>query len=252
MKSSRPFHVSTFGLSPDLKRIDPLFGNINRGDVSRQALRIALEAYRQIETQWGPSVSRIVIKSEMGTFIVHAGGKQLTLATKDPDPAAPQGVPVTTAEIMGRLEQAPVDTAVAPRPTPESPSRSAATLGLICVGVVLIVQAVKPLFSPEKPRPGADVTLVTTLAELKTRRQAVAGIYATGQKLGDRHLMVSPDGHIVFSELGPRQSIAAGADSYRLGQRGQQTCLVTPRSGVIEAVDANTLVYYGDTYRRIK
>ena len=117
---------------------------------------------------------------------------------------------------------------------------------------MLTVLAVKPLFVSEKPSPSEDFTLVTALAELKERRQAVVGIYATGLNLGDRHLMISPDGHIVFSELGARQTIGAGTDSYRIARRDQRTCLVTPRSGVIETVDANTIVYYGDTYKRIK
>ena len=250
MKSSRPFHVSTVGLSPDLKRIDPLFGSINRGDVSRQALRIALEAYRQIETQWGVSVSRIVIKSEVGTFVVRAANKQLTLATEEQTIA--QALPLTAAEIIKRLEQAPPDPAAEPPPPPEPPSRSAATIALLCTGVVLIVLGLKPLFVSEKPPPPDDFTLVTALAELKERRQAVVGIYATGPNLGDRHLMISPDGHIVFAELGARQSLGAGTDSYRIARRDQRTCLVTPRSGIIDVVDADAVVYYGDTYRRIK
>jgi hypothetical protein len=195
-------------------------------------------------------VSRFVIKSDHGVFIVRAGNKQLTFATEDQTLA--QALPLTPAEIMARLEKGPPVSVVEPKPPPEALWRSVVTVALVCAGVVLMVFALKPLFESQKAGRPDDITFVIGAAELASRRTAVVGIYATGQTLGDRHMMVSPDGHIVFSELGPRQSIGAGADSYRIGERNQRTCLVTPRSGVIEAVDADTLLYYGDVYRRIK
>jgi hypothetical protein len=250
VKSVRRFHVSTFGLSPDLKRVHPAFGNVNRGDVSRQTLRTVLEVFRQLESEFGPSASRFVIEAETGTYTVRVAAKQLLFGTEDQPPA--QNVPLSLDEIMTRLEKRPTISLAPPRPPVESPWRTGITLALLCTGVVLIAFTLKSVFAPPAARPATDITLVTDPAELKTRLQAVTGIFATGQAMGDRHLTVSADGHVVFAELGARQSVAADADSYRIGRREQQTCLVTPRSGVIEAIDANTLVYYGDTYKRLK
>jgi hypothetical protein len=152
---------------------------------------------------------------------------------------------------MKRLEPPPAFVA-RPRPPPEPMWRSALALVLIVAGVGLIVSALRPLLAGETSRMPADITLVTEPAELKERQRVVSGLYVTGQQSGDRELTVSPEGYIVFGERGPRQSIGRATDTYRVGQRGERTCLVTTRSGILEAVGANTLVYYGDTYRRVK
>jgi hypothetical protein len=249
MKSSRRFHVSTYGLSPDLKRVHPAFGSINRGDIGRKPLSALLELFRQLDTDAGPALLRIVIEADNARYTVSLAGKQLRLAVDDQVPG--QGALLTTPEIIARLEySAPISVAPPPRPV-EPMSRSVTTLVLLFAGVALMAQAVLPRAAPTIDSSPTDVVAVNDPAEVKTRQQAVTGIYATGDQAGDRLLTVSADGHIVFAELGARQSLGNSADSYHLGRRGQQTCLVTPRSGIIEARDANTLVYYGDTYRRI-
>ena len=249
MKSTRRFPVLTFGLSPDLKRVHPAFGKINRGDVSRRRLLEVLEFYRKLETDAEPSASWFVIEGEMGRFVIRAVDKQLTLGLEGDPPA--QRVPLTTEQILARIEEVPAISVAPKRPPAEPWSRSVITLVLLCAGVALMVHALKPLVVPARPRVANDVEIVIDPADYRTRLGAVTGTFATGDQAGDRHLTVAVNEHVVFVEIGPRQSLGSGADSFRIGRRDQRTCLVTPRSGVIEVVDANTLLYFGDTYRRI-
>ena len=69
---------------------------------------------------------------------------------------------------------------------------------------------------------------------------------------GDRHLLISANGFIELAEFGPRQRLDSGGDTFRIGRRDRETCLVTSRSGIITVVDSNTLRYFGDTYRRLE
>ena len=251
MKIRRRFPVATYGLSPDYTRLDPAFGHVNRGDLPRARLLEVLELCRQLDTDWGPAAVRIVIEGDTGMFIVSLGRKQLWIARENDPPA--QRLAVTAQQVIERVEQ-PIKITVAPPPRPVEPiSHSAMTLVLLCTGVILLVVALKPVFSPEITplSPPVDVEPVTDPADREARQAAVRGLFATGQQTGDRHLTISADGYVVFAELGPRQSLGAGADSFTIVRRDQQTGLLTTRSGLIEAIDRNTLLYFGDTYRRV-
>lgn len=248
----RRFPVVTHGISPDLKRIHPDFGRINRGDVSRAVLLQVLEKYRQLDNEWGAFISRIEIEAETGKYVVRSADQQVTLALADQ--AGTPAVPLSVEQIMARLEQLPVISVAPVRPQPEPLWRSVATIVLLCAGLGLGFHAWQ-----RKPEPPADdqmtgVTFVTDPAEAAARQRSVTGLFATGQAPGDRHITISPKGHVVFAEFGARQSLGTNsdADSFRIGQRENRTCLVTSRSGVIEAAGPNIIVYYGDTYRRIE
>ena len=248
----RRFPVVTQGVSPDLKRIHPDFGRINRGDITRSALLQVLENYRRLDNEWGAFISRFEVEAETGSYVIRSADHQLTLALADQAPA--QAVPLPVDQIIARLEQAPVISVAPARPPPDPLWFSVATIVLLCAGLALIARALQRTSEPLEFEPAAEVLLVTDPADAQARQQAVAGIFATGRAPGDRHITITPKGHVVFAELGPRQSVGltSDADSFRIGRRDNRTCLVTSRSGVIEALSPNLLVYYGDTYRRIE
>lgn len=245
---ARPFHVSTYGVSPDLQRVHPAFKILNRGDLSRQKLLEVLEKYRQIETDWSPKASHVTIETEAGRFTVRAPEKKLTLANEGETAAGE--LPLTAAEIVARLEM-PVAISFAPKPPPPEPmGRRIVSIVLLVAGLTLISHTLNSVFVRPDTRPARDLAFVTDPADLKRRQNDVAGVFATGQQAGDRQLTITADGHIVFAELGPRQSLGNATETYRIARRGSRTVLVTTHGGVIEALEFNTLVYYGDTYRR--
>jgi hypothetical protein len=248
----RRFPVVTHGVSPDLERIHPDFGRLNRGDISRQALAKVLETYRQLDNPWGAFISRFEVEAETGRFVIRSADKQLTLALADQ--TAAQGVPLTVDQILQRLEQAPVISVAPPRPPPDPLWFSVATIVLFCAGVALIAHALRRTPEPLELDQVADVILVADPADAQARQQAVAGLFATGRAPGDRHITITPKGQVVFAEFGARQALGlnSDADGFRIGQRNNHTCLVTNHSGVIEALSSNILVYYGDAYRRIE
>lgn len=232
-----------------MTRVHPAFGNINRGEVSRHKLFEVLETYRRLDPDSGSSASHFAIQSDTGRFIVRVSAQQLTLGVEGEPPA--QSVPLAAEEIVTRLAQPPAPLDFRPPPRPSEPWwRSGVALVLLVAGVALMVHALQPVLAPEGARTPEDITLVTNAADLKAQQLALAGLFATGQQPGDRYLTISANGYILFAEVGPRNALDGRTDTFRIGRREKQTCLVTVRNGVIEVVDANTIVYYDDTYRR--
>jgi hypothetical protein len=250
VKIRHRYPVTTFGVAPDLQRIHPEFGKINRGDVSSKVLQEVLERYRKIETDRGLLDSYITIDAETGRYVVRVAHHQLSLAPENQPPAS--GASLEPADIIKRLEQ-PLNISVRPAPPAVEPLwRTVTTLALLVLGVVLIAVAVMPLLGSKARQQSSDITLVRDAADAQIRQKSVAGLFSTGPKSGDRSMTITPLGDVIFAEVGPRQPLGAGTDSYRIGLRDQKTFLVTVRSGVIEVLDANTLRYYGDTYRRVQ
>lgn len=86
--------------------------------------------------------------------------------------------------------------------------------------------------------------------EAANRRREFAGTFATGNRPGDRALMLHADGRVDFTELGAKGPATGDADTYQLRRRDKKFAFVTTRTGVIDALDLDTLTYWGDTYRR--
>jgi len=98
--------------------------------------------------------------------------------------------------------------------------------------------------------PVPALAALTDATEAANRRREFAGVFATGEKPGDRTVTIKADGRVDYAELGANAPVTMDTDSYELRRRGRQFILVTGHSGVIDTVNLDTLVYWGDTYRR--
>lgn len=103
-----------------------------------------------------------------------------------------------------------------------------------------------------RPRAAAESPPIAFLkdpVELAAAEHDVAGTYITGERYGDRMIVIEPAGRIRFFELG-------GADtqgelgSYRVGRLGKKLVLAVHPPGVIEVVSLDTLNYCEDRYTR--
>ena len=138
-----------------------------------------------------------------------------------------------------------------PTPSSGAPHRGIA-VAILVAGLALNGYTLHSVFYVENVNARPDVTLITDAAELRMRQHDVIGTFATGGQPGDRVIAVSPDGRVAFSELGSRNGVADNSDTYRIGRRAGKLCLTTTDSGIIDARNIDTLVYYRDTYRRTK
>ena len=94
----------------------------------------------------------------------------------------------------------------------------------------------------------------TLLPEFESRAllNKVAGEYVTGNHEGDRRVVIEAEGTLRFSKFGPQKAVIdENVKTARGGLAEGRAALVTSDPDVITLKDANTVVIYGTTYRRL-
>lgn len=254
------YPVSTVNLSPDFTRADVAFGTVDLGKLSAGDLVALLERFRHLDGVGNLDAEpHVILTGRSGRFHVRTGQGKLFLynarATLEPY------AELTAAEIVTQLERESVTappfpmggSAASPpdaRP-PAAPHRFIA-VAILVVGMALNGYTLYSVFYTDSVDKKPSVTLVTDAKEAAGRRQEIAGTYATGDRQGDRVIAITADGRVNFSEVGVKGGIGENKDQFKLGKRGVKYCLATTDSGVIDVLNIDTVVYYRDTYRRMR
>ncbi len=99
----------------------------------------------------------------------------------------------------------------------------------------------RPPYRVLEPEPGKRLLL------------RVAGTYETGQAEGDHRLIVRPDGTAQWATFGAGRVVAEEVPlTVTGGETESKPVLVTGERFLIEVRDALTIVYFGDTYKRVQ
>jgi hypothetical protein len=142
--------------------------------------------------------------------------------------------------------------------TPNPSVRPSFRTGLIAVvlalaGLALVGYAIRAASIIDDVNRRPPLTLLTDATDIARQQTALAGAFATGDAPGDRGLIIDAAGTVRFQVLGARGAVQSeDADTGRFGRRDSTLLLVTTQSGEIEITHRDTLVYYGDTYRRTR
>ncbi|ACB75841.1 hypothetical protein [Opitutus terrae] len=152
----------------------------------------------------------------------------------------------------------PVNLSPDPSPPggPTKPRRSSArrrTLAFALLAGCVLLNAYTFLVATRHTELNARplVHFLTDADELNAQRHSAAGRYATGSTPGDRRIEIRADGRLQFARVVGSGERILGEDSYRIGRIDSgAVCLATPRHGVIEIRNIDTIVYYNDVYRR--
>ena len=168
------------------------------------------------------------------------------------------GVGLTVEQIIARVhlsapraEPAPMRPARmhAPAAAPEKIPRWLKVSGLITAILVINCTTVWMLLKPP-PDLLSEFELLPTGAshELLTM---VAGDYETGAREGDRRLTIQPDGALQLSKYGQKRAVVEeNAKTVRGALTSGKPALLTDDPYLLEIKDPNTIVLYGDTYKR--
>lgn len=250
------FKVTTVNLSSDTTAAATDHGESDLGEMSAVQLTALLERFAAIDPIQNAEADPLIrLSAPAGQFLVRTSLGRLFLynARNTTEPAAE----LTPEQIVALVDR-PGSPGISPEPTDVSdattrpaiaPSRGIA-IAILCAGLALNGYTLYSAFYTDSVHEKVAVTLLTDPAELAAQKQAVAGTYATGEKLGDRVISITQDGQVSFAEIGNARSISNGADTYRIGRREKKICLTTTDSGIIDVVNIDTLIYYRDTYRR--
>jgi hypothetical protein len=92
------------------------------------------------------------------------------------------------------------------------------------------------------------------LAEADTRKifSNLAGEYETGGEQGDRRLTIAPDGTVKIAYYGAKRAVLRESAVNARGAKveGIPALITIDPPSVVQIKDANTVILYGDTYRR--
>jgi hypothetical protein len=245
------YQVTTTHLGPDGRRTNPASEAMDRGDMTPADLTSLLEAFVQINPADNEVHDPHIVATGRGAKLIIRTSRGRLQVYDVRDRAAP-AVEMSPAGILHRLdlvEAAPSAAVPEPElPTPTAPHRGIA-FAMLALGLILNGYILYSVFYVESVNKKVEVKLLTDADEIKAKQATLAGVYATGQKTGDRVIEVDSAGQVRFYEIGAKGPINDSRDTYRLGRHEGQLCLTTAESGVIELV-GDTLVYYRDVYQR--
>ena len=255
------FKLTTHHLSPDGRSADSALGDQPRGEVDAAALTGLLGNFRQLDpAQNHTHDPHLDVQGPGGRFIIRLNhGKLYAYNPRDTSqPAIELEVPALIDLVTGSSQARPVAADDAPQWTAEDErlARKATRRGLVLltVGLVLNAAAVYLFLQSEPNDPPVAYEPVTDGGTIETQRHQLAGLYATGTEPGARRILVRNDGSLSLQELGagPKGIASESPESYILGRYNGRPCLVVGTTGRIDVPADDTLVYFGDTYRRVR
>lgn len=136
------------------------------------------------------------------------------------------------------------------RPPPAAPSKPRVLVlsATACLLAAAIAWLAAPLPAGGNP-PGFSPV---ESGELDRLQAALTGVYLTGSEPGQHGIVIMGPGEMKLFELAAVEAPRVVYAGYRPGRVGAKLCLVTDQpGGVIEVAADGSLVYCGETYRRL-
>jgi len=256
--------VSTINLSPDLTVAGPSYGQIDRGDRTKEGLTILLGEFLALD----PTLAfmhdpQVLVQTANATYAIRTDRGRLHLYNAH-DTSQP-GVEMTLADLLATIEEgAPASVAsdtIEPDPIPIGrPPRkyhSALAAILLLTGLSLNAWGAYQFIRREPPVPGRAYVAISDKERHALLLQKLAGEYATGREPGSRSITLARDGTIRFGVFlrqadGAVRPASGPSEPCHFGLRSNgSVCVVTTRSGQVGIGRDGSLAHYGDTYHRI-
>jgi hypothetical protein len=262
------FDVTLVNLASDARSASTDRGSSDLGTLTADELSALLENFRELDpVQNLEADPQIAVVTRREKHVIRTGQKKLFFynARHLDEPAQTLTATGIIAELDGtaavartvsslppdlpRVEETSVAvTAVAPAEVPSLRWR----LALAAIACALAGYIVYSMFrvaggiAPSPLRPIADPT------ELAADRASLVGVYLTGSEPGQHGIAVLADDTLKLFQINAQVAPSMIYGTYRLGRRGAALGLATDQpGGVIDVRDHDTLVYCGETYKRI-
>lgn len=247
-------------LSPDAREIGVRHADSELPAVEAAQLRTLLQAMakavaRQAESD--PAAPEIRITSPRGVFMVKAAERRLRLHSWNLKSGTRE---MEVDEIMATVTELPAADKAAPRSAPHHPAAGGRSPVLAAVPRWVKIGALVVLFAGINAvsgwmlmRPPPDLLPAHQLLSAAATERLLAGIageFETGSKPGDRWMTIMRTGNLRVVKYGPKPDEVLM--TARAAIVNGQEVLVTSERSLIEIRDADTVVLYGDTYKRLK
>lgn len=248
-------HLTPDGRELGVRHADSELASVEAGRL-REILRAMEKAVAQ-QAASDPAAPEIRITSPHGVFMVKTANGRLRLHSWSLKSGTRE---MTVDEIIETVGGKPVEEKAHAHPAAQAPA-GAASAGLlgriprwvkVAVLVVLFggINAVSGWMLMRPPPDLLPPHEMLSAAATERLLAMVAGEFETGSRPGDRWMTIVRTGNIRVVKYGPKPDetlLTARAATVN----GQEVLITSARS-MIEIKDADTLVLFGDTYKRMK
>ena len=260
------YNVTLVNLDADARSAAVVWEKIERPEVPDEELRRLLQNFCEVDAVENAAADpeiRVQVRQEK--YLIRTGQGKLVLydVLKRDLPARSLAVAEVMAELDGSAIAAltippmvPVEAGLGVdlEPAAAAPTARSSPLRLIALAAVACALAGGHILL--RPSSGAEAAPVALnrmdTAEAAGVQATLAGVYMTGTQPGQHGIVLTATGELRLFELAavdaPRVIHATGD----LGRVGPTLCLATDQpAGLIMIPDPETMVYCGETYKRI-
>jgi hypothetical protein len=259
------YHVTLHHLAPGAVAAGLAYPDEQLPAVPLTQLREMLYALSEVATRltiYEPSTPEIRIKTDREAFVVRTRYRRLCFVGYE---AALRGEEHSVAYILTTIT-GNAETAKAPEPRHERPSSASPLISaapveagrfprwlkIAAMAVIIIgcnATAAWMLLAP--PKTIAPKYSLLTPAESVALLGRVAGEYRTGSTEGDRRIIIDATGTARLAKFGPNLAPTQPVTKTVRGALVDgQPALVTNDPAAVVLKDADTIVYFGNTYKR--
>ncbi len=258
------YHVTLHHLAPGAVAAGLAYPDEVLPAVPLPQLREMLYALSEVSSRltiYEPSAPEIRIKTDREAFVIRTRYRRLCFVGYE---AALRGEEHSVAYILTTVT-GNTETAKAPEPRVERPSASPVIsitpdeagrfprwLKIAVMAVIIIgcnATAAWMLLSP--PKTVAPKFSLLTPAESVALLGRVAGEYRTGSTEGDRRIIIDTTGTARLAKFGPNLAVTQPVTKTLRGALVDgQPALVTNDPAAVVLKDADTIVFFGNTYKR--
>lgn len=244
--------VTSIHLSEDLKSANSELGLIDHGQVSPETLKALLETFRHLDPVLNQEHDpHLLIQGASGRVKVKTNAAKLYLFDES------GSTELSVDEILRIVRsQAPSFEEAGADDLELQPQRKvlnqSIALSMLIVGLILNGYTLYSAFYVDDVNLSPPLVLVTDPREYEKLRDQLAGSFLTGFEAGDRGIHLTAEGTLRLTLQGSKGVITRETrHSYNLGRRDNKLFVGLKPRGQIEVLNRDTLLFYGDTYRRL-
>lgn len=262
------FNVTLVNLSPDARQAAAGLGLTRRENLPAAELAQLLEAFRGLDPLQNAADPEIRILSAYGSYFIRTERGRLFLydARNRAEPACELAVADILAELDGtalaRRTAVPFTYQALPEgavpgqggaaPVASTPERRPPPYVRLGVAGVLLAVLTGWHYWLAGPALHPPLSFVAP-AEREAALDGLPGVYLAGSQPGDHGIVVMDGASLKIFQINARTAPGMIQDTYRLRRLGQQLVLLTNQpGGPIVIGGPDTLLYGGETYRRIR
>lgn len=260
------YDVTLINLTDDARAVAPEPRKAVRHGLSQEDMRSLLQNFLDIDpVENAASDPEIRVQTPVELFRIRAGRKKLILASAgDRDaPALLLAADEVMAELDGTAPAArnasvaahtPGRTATRPISVVSPPAPAARKRRIVVLGAIALALAAT-LLALHQPAPAGDGAAPfhpLPAREAASVRASFVGVYMTGPRPGQHGIVITNTGELRLFELKAVSAPGVVYASGRWGHAGTTLALATDQpGGLILIPNRDTLIYCGETYRRI-